>query len=466
MAAEPVRLPSPLRPTPPPQPSSNSTPHTTSPLTWTRARAAGSAAVAPPRGHAPILQSMTDSPDDAPPAVSPRLAVAMARARDRRERWGLRLRPVLWVVLASVAVASLRGHPSPGWTGTHLGVTVALLGCVLPMALAAGGRWPLDTEAQRASLALPIGGFGLALTALQQNGVSSLPASVSVMISLFYLRPLYGALLGGSVTAGLFAAMVLQPGGNVLSGITQVLFCAVLGVTAITMRQAAFNAERAELLLAQLEDAREAEAEAAALAERTRIAQDLHDVLAQSLSGLAIQLEAARRMARGQAVDERLRELLERSGKLVKEGLADARRAVGALRGEQPCALDRLPELVERYRSDLELDATLTVSGPKRDLPDEAGLALYRGAQEALTNAARYARGSQTVVTLTYQNEVTVLTVEDRIAKPGAEPGPAVVSGGSGMGLTGMRERLAEVGGSATAGPTLQGWLVRMEVPA
>lgn len=468
MAAEPVRLPS--RSRSPKQTESRSTfstkPCNTSPLTWTRARGARPVAVALPGVNAPILQTMTDSPDGTPTAVSPRLAVAMARARDRRARWGQRLRPVLWVVLASVAVAALRGHPAPGGTGVHLGVTIALLGCVLPMALAAGGRWPLETELQRAALALPVGGFGLALTALQQNGVASLAPSVSVMIALFYLRSPYGWLLGGAVTAALFAAMVLQPNGTVLSGVTQVLFCAVLGVTAITMRQAAFNAERAELLLAQLEDAREAEAKAAALAERTRIAQDLHDVLAQSLSGLAIQLEAARRMARGQDVDERLRDLLERSGKLVKEGLADARRAVGALRGDVTAALDRLPELVERYRSDLEMDATLTVLGLKRDLSDEAGLALYRGAQEALTNAARYARGSQTLVTLSYEDKITVLTVEDRVTKPGEAPATAVVSGGSGMGLTGMRERLAEVGGCATAGPTLQGWLVRMEIPA
>jgi signal transduction histidine kinase len=106
----------------------------------------------------------------------------------------------------------------------------------------------------------------------------------------------------------------------------------------------------------------------------------------------------------------------------------------------------------------------LTVTGPLRELAGEAGLALYRGAQEALTNAARYARGSQTLVTLCYEPEATVLTVEDRRTEPGAAPAPPVT--GSGLGLTGMRERLAEVGGKATAGPTQQGWIVRMEIPA
>jgi signal transduction histidine kinase len=375
---------------------------------------------------------------------------------------------VLWAVVVTIAVASLRGHPRPGWSGTRLAVTVALVCCLLPMVLAAAKRWPLDSEAQRAALAVSVGVFGLILTALQENGVSSLPASVAVMVSFYFLEPRLAAVIGGLVILGLLAAILVQPGGTVTSAVTLLLFCAILGVMAICMRQAGLNADRAELLLAQLEDAQEAEAQAAALAERTRIAQDLHDVLAQSLSGLAVQLEAARRMVRRDGVDERLRELIERSGKLVKEGLADARRAVWALRGDQMPTLDRLAELVERYRTDLELDVALTVNGASRDLPDEAGLALYRGAQEALTNAARYARGSQTLVTLCYEKEVTVLTVEDRAGDDAARPAaaPAPVVGGSGLGLTGMRERLSEVGGRATAGPTRQGWIVRMEIPA
>jgi signal transduction histidine kinase len=404
---------------------------------------------------------MTDSPADVPPPLSPRLAVAVARARDRRDRSGARMRPVLWVVMITIAVASVRGKPSPGWSGVHLGVTLALVGCLATMGIAAADRWPMDTEAQGAALAVSVGGFGIALAALQQTGVSTLPASVAVLVAFIRLPPLRAAAIGGVVAAGLLTVTLLHTGASVTDAVTQVLFCVVLAVMAISMRQAGQNEDRAGLLLAQLEDAREAEAAAVALAERTRIAQELHDVLAQSLSGLAIQLEAARRLARRDGTEEDLRELLDRSGKLVKEGLADARRAVGALRGDQVPTLDRLPELVERYRGDLELDVKLTVAGALRPLPDGAGLALYRGAQEALTNAARYARGSQTLVTLGYQPDAVVLTVEDR--RTGAAEAPPAV--GSGLGLIGMRERLAEVGGTATAGPTRQGWIVRMEIP-
>jgi signal transduction histidine kinase len=411
---------------------------------------------------------MMDLAGQEQPAVSARVAVALAGARDRRRRWSRRLRPALGVVVVTVLVATLRSRPAPGGTGAHLGVTVALVGCLAPMLWATLHRsWPLDSIARTAGISLVIGAFGIALAALQPAGVSALPASVSIMTAFYFLPPRYAATIGAAVGTGLVAAM-LASGSALISALTNLLFCAVLGVMAVCMSQAGRNSDRAELLLAQLEDARAAEAEAVALAERTRIAQELHDVLAQSLSGLAIQMEAARRLSRRGQGGADLTELLDRCAKLVKEGLTDARRAVGALRGDAVASLDRLPDLVERYRGDLELDATLTVAGTRRELPGDAGLALYRGAQEALTNAARYARGSRTLVTLSYEPQATVLTVEDRRTETGSDgaEGTAPIVSGSGLGLIGMRERLAEVGGTATAGPTRAGWIVRMEIPA
>jgi signal transduction histidine kinase len=388
----------------------------------------------------------------------------MARARDRKDLWGARLRPVLWAVAACVLVAVLRGTPAAGWSGRGLGVTIALVGCLVPMALAAAGRWPLESPARCAALPLIVGASGIALAAQQSNGVDALPASVAVMTAFLFLQPLTAAFIGTAITAGLFVADVAGAGHTATDAFTQVLFCAVLAAMAWCMRQAGLATDRAELLLAQLEDAREAEAAAVALAERTRIAQDLHDVLAQSLSGLAIQLEAARRMARRTDTDDALREVIERSGRLVKEGMSDARRAVGALRGEGVPTVDRLAELIERYRDDLGLDVTLCTTGPARDLPTDAGMALYRGVQEALTNVARYAQGASARVELQYDEDVTVLTVEDRRPESAAAPAPVVT--GSGLGLVGLRERLAEVGGSVSAGPTNDGWIVRMEVQA
>jgi signal transduction histidine kinase len=118
---------------------------------------------------------------------------------------------------------------------------------------------------------------------------------------------------------------------------------------------------------------------------------------------------------------------------------------VGALRGDQVPALDRLSDLVQRYRDDLGLDVTLEVCGSRRQLSDEIGFALYRGVQEALTNAARYASGARTLVSLSYEEKTVVLVVEDHRTTPGPPPAP--------------------VAGTVSTGPTESGWIVRMEVP-
>lgn len=412
----------------------------------------------------PILQSMTDVPGEAPVTVSPRLAAALVRGRLRRERRGRRLRPVLWGILAAVAAQSLLAEPGPGAHGVPLAISIILAGCLLPLAAVASGAWPIVTPGACVVFCLLVAGSGFALGVLQPGSMSVLPPSTAVLTAFLVLRRQQALALGGLLVSGLVAAEIAGTDTSMANVVSQLLFCAVLALMAISMRQASDNEERAELLLAQLEDAQEAEAAAAALAERTRIAQELHDVLAQTLSGLAVQVQAARRMARRDQTSEDLQGLLDRVGKLVKDGLGDARRAVSALRGRQQPSLERLPELVERYQSDLELDVTLSVTGVRRPLPADADLALYRGAQEALTNAARYARGSRTTVSLCYEPQTTVLTVTDRRTAPGPAPSPLVM--GSGLGLTGMRERLGVLGGSADAGPTVDGWKVRMEVPA
>jgi len=108
---------------------------------------------------------------------------------------------------------------------------------------------------------------------------------------------------------------------------------------------------------------------------------------------------------------------------------------------------------------------TLTIEGIPRPLPSEASLVLYRGAQEALTNVGRYARGAATAVVLRYGTGRTTLTVEDSLAdrKPAVN---GLVGVGGGNGLAGMRERLKRAGGTLEAGPTDTGWRVQLDVPA
>ena len=115
-----------------------------------------------------------------------------------------------------------------------------------------------------------------------------------------------------------------------------------------------------------------------------------------------------------------MRAAIDRAGELVRDGLANARQAVGALRGEELPGVAQLESLVATFSNDMHMDVTLKVEGTARPLPAEASLALYRGAQEALTNVARYAPGATTTVVLRYDSGHTTLTVEDRLAGPRA----------------------------------------------
>jgi signal transduction histidine kinase len=235
----------------------------------------------------------------------------------------------------------------------------------------------------------------------------------------------------------------------------------VLGIVAEFLKQSRESQAQTEILLARLEDARDEQARAAAIAERARIASELHDVLAHSLSGAAIQLQGARKLADRQHAAPPLADAIERASELVKAGLANARQAVGALRGDATPTITQLPSLIDSYRADLELDVTLLVEGEARALPPDSGLALYRGAQEALTNVARYAPDARTTVTVRYEDARTTLSVDN-----GVSAAPPRRGMGGGRGLAGMRERIERTGGTMSAGPTDAGWRVELEVPA
>jgi signal transduction histidine kinase len=308
---------------------------------------------------------------------------------------------------------------------------------------------------------------------LQPHGPSGLAATIGVWIASVRLPPAPAAAAAGAITAALAVAVGLTEHPAAQSAIAATLVCLLLAVTGQFIRRGREGQDRTEMLLAQLQDARDAEAAAAAVAERSRIAGELHDVLAHSLSGLAIQLQGARKLAEREPVSAGLRAAIDRSAELAREGLADARQAVGALRGDRLPTLDQLGALVEDFRRDTGADAALRIDGTPRPLPAEASLALFRGAQEALTNIARYAAGAAVTITVRYQPDRTLLTVEDHArqlvtgASPAAQPRPPVLTGaGGGQGLAAMRERAQRAGGAARAGPAAGGWLVELEVPA
>ncbi|MEV6116942.1 histidine kinase [Streptomyces sp. NPDC052109] len=211
----------------------------------------------------------------------------------------------------------------------------------------------------------------------------------------------------------------------------------------------------AQRLLAQERAARAAEAESAALAERARIAREIHDVLAHSLSAQLVHLEAARLLIENGADRERILERVVAARGMARDGLAETRQALSALRGELTPLEDFLSELVSEADG-----AEITVTGERRPLPAEASQAVRRVAQEALTNVRKHAHGAKVQLRLGYSAHEVTLDVRDS----GGRPGELTGSGG-GYGLLGMRERAELLGGSLDAGPDEEGFVVTLKVP-
>ncbi|WP_280716145.1 histidine kinase [Kitasatospora sp. MAP5-34] len=214
----------------------------------------------------------------------------------------------------------------------------------------------------------------------------------------------------------------------------------------------------AHRLLTQERAARAAEAESAALAERARIAREIHDVLAHSLSAQLVHLEAARLMLDGGASREQVRERVVAARRMAQDGLAETRQALSALRGEFTPVGEFLVELTQRE------GAVLTVEGTAGPLDAETGLAVRRTAQEALTNVRKHAPGGRVTVRLAYLEGAVELEVRNTRA-PHGEVSEELASGGSGYGLLGMRERAELLGGELLAGPDEGGWRVSLRVP-
>jgi len=216
-------------------------------------------------------------------------------------------------------------------------------------------------------------------------------------------------------------------------------------------------------LLRQLRRAQAGLAEQARVQERNRIARELHDVIGHTLTVSLLHVQSARLAVEHDPADA-ARALAE-AERLGRECLAEVRTTVGMLREDD--AADRtaplpgaggLPALVEQYRS-AGADVTLTVDGDIAGLPATTGLAVYRIAQEALTNAAKHAPGAPTDVRLRVSAGEVKLTADSRtVPVKGA-------GGGAGLGVLSMRERAESVGGSCEAGPGGRGWLVQARLP-
>jgi signal transduction histidine kinase len=232
----------------------------------------------------------------------------------------------------------------------------------------------------------------------------------------------------------------------------------VLGLIIGDVRMRAVSAER---LLAAEQAAQHSRAQRDRLAERQRIAREIHDILAHSLSAQLVHLEGARLLMVSGRTDEAL-DRVERARGLARSGLEETRRALATLRGDIPPVDVVLRELAEEHRLLADAACEVTITGEPRDLSARAGLAVIRTAQEALTNVRKHAPGASVKIALRYSSGWCELHVTD--TGGALEPGPLAASGG-GYGLVGMRERAELIGGTLEAGPTGEGFSVLLRVP-
>lgn len=214
---------------------------------------------------------------------------------------------------------------------------------------------------------------------------------------------------------------------------------------------------------AALREAQDELAGRAAADERRRIAREIHDVVAHSLTVTMLHVTAAR-LALDDDPDEAREALLE-AERLGRQSLDDIRRTVGLLgTGPDGAAppqpgLSDLPDLAADFAG-AGLDVRYEVSGDVTAVPAAAALGIYRVVQESLSNAARHAPGSTVRVSVDVTDGVRVRV---RNSAPTRRPRPAP---GGGHGLRGMRERAEALGGTLSAGPDGDGWTVVLEVPA
>ncbi len=368
------------------------------------------------------------------------------------------------IAVVLVTVSAAQPHPGgPGARGVAIAVTLAVsaAGWVVWMFARRNDRL---TVAALTVMALA----GGALAGLSPNSPAVIVgcmvavtsgASLAAYISL--------GITAGTVAAFLAAGLAVGAQAGYVIGYS----FAFAGLWAVGMTRRAYRvrAEQAEQMLAESQRAREAETHAAALAERARIAREIHDVLAHSLAAVSVNLQAAEGLLGAGTLPAGNPELAKaidcigRASTLTREGLAAARRAILALRDDAAPLPDQLSSLVGEYRAVGDLAVDFSVSGEPRPLTAEASLAAYRTAQEALTNARKHAPGLPVTLCLGFEpGQITV-----RVLNPLPPEGTrgALAADGAGYGLTGLRERAALAGGELEAGPSGGHWQVSLRMP-
>ncbi len=386
------------------------------------------------------------------------------------------------IVMVAVTVPLFTRHFGSG----ALGIATAT---ALAVSAVAAAAWQFGESRPRLWLAafVVMGAAGGTLA-----GLSSLSTAVAIG---FIVAITAGARLPTEVSLGVVAETVaafliaaIASGAPAEAIVGWSVGLIGLWAFGLTRRAYLLRAVEAEQALEQARRAHAAETQAAALGERARIAREIHDVLAHALAAVAVNLQAAEGLldalpGKGPELAKAI-ECVERAGALTKEGMAEARRAILALRDDgtalypDPPAPDypgagqpgggqlavRLRALADEHRAAGDAAVEFTVTGTPRPLGTDASLTAFRTAQEALTNARKHAPGQPVCLAVGYAAADMTLLVSNPLPAP--DGAPPLARAGAGYGLTGLRERAALAGGTLTSGPSGGQWEVCLRLPA
>ncbi|GIG40654.1 sensor histidine kinase [Cellulomonas phragmiteti] len=363
-----------------------------------------------------------------------------------------------WVTLP---VATVIAVARPGQAGSDRAVTLALAGLAAAWVYATYTRVPQERRRRSAPLVGYFVGLLALCVALMSRDQVFLLFTITGFLHAFELRPWQVGVVGvlgtsvvlHTMTAGL--PLLTLPSLGTYVGVIAVQTASVgLGV-ALVERSIEQQRRRTEMI-ARLEATLEENAglhaqlltqarEAGVVDERQRMAGEIHDTLAQGLTGIITQVQAAQRVWHS---PDQAREHVDRALDLARESLTEARRSVQALRPHQLEAAhlpEALGELVQRWADDRGVPVRFDVSGDPVPLNPAVEVALFRVAQEALHNVARHAHAARVGLALSYLSDEVLLDVRDDGQGIDMD---ADGYQGQGFGLRGMTQRVRSVGGA------------------
>jgi signal transduction histidine kinase len=373
-----------------------------------------------------------------------------------------RLRANADFVLAAVLVATGQAE---AWSGQldadSAAVAVVMLGVTLPLIFVR-----LSPSLAGLAVLAALAGAAFVVQPATEDSITTIVAVLAAFWRIGSDRPPVRAVVAGLASYALFLVVIGQDPDPF--GFGDLVFSSLFSVgpwlAGYTLSGRVQREADLERRASILEDEREAQALAAVAAERARIARELHDVIAHSVSVMTVQAGAARLLL---AQDpERAREPILAVEETGREALAETRRLLGILRSDMSEAelepqpgMASLETLVARTRL-AGLPVELTVEGEGVKLAPGLDLAAYRVVQEALTNALKYAGPAHAWVTVRYLRDALELEISNDGRSPERQ------NGSGGHGLVGMRERVSLYGGAVEAGPhPVRGFVVRARLP-